>query len=151
MSFWSRNKSKKDPPGPSTTPTEGQRAPQSTSSASNSPAIPNPLTANSAGTASPSLYSNRVGSANAHHPTPSSPPDSPSIITVQRSGTPGSSGSGSGGAWTMRKFRNANPFPRFGHSTNSTAGREGEIYVFGGLVKEKRKNDLYVIDSGMFL
>ena len=51
----------------------------------------------------------------------------------------------------MRKFRSVNPFPRFGHAANSTAGKEGEIYVFGGLVKEKRKNDLYVIDSGAFL
>ena len=51
----------------------------------------------------------------------------------------------------MRKFRSVNPFPRFGHAANSTAGKEGEIYVFGGLVKEKRKNDLYVIDSGVFL
>jgi len=50
----------------------------------------------------------------------------------------------------MRKFRNANPFPRFGHSSNVSAGKEGEVYVFGGLVKEKRRNDLYVIDSGMF-
>jgi hypothetical protein len=32
-----------------------------------------------------------------------------------------------------------------------SAGKEGEIYVFGGLVKEKRKNDLFVIDSGMDL
>jgi hypothetical protein len=48
----------------------------------------------------------------------------------------------------MRKFRNICPFPRFGHAANVTAGKEGEIYVFGGLVKEKRKNDLFVIDSG---
>jgi hypothetical protein len=49
----------------------------------------------------------------------------------------------------MRKFRNANPFPRFGHAANALAGKEGEVYIFGGLVKEKRKNDLFVIDSGM--
>lgn len=48
----------------------------------------------------------------------------------------------------MRKFRNANPFPRFGHAANVSAGREGEIYILGGLVKEKRRNDLFVIDSG---
>jgi hypothetical protein len=65
---------------------------------------------------------------------------------MQRVGTPGSAG---GGAWTMRKFRNVNPFPRFGHSANASVGKEGEIYVFGGLVKEKRKNDLYVVDSGI--
>jgi hypothetical protein len=49
----------------------------------------------------------------------------------------------------MRKFRNANPFPRYGHAANSAAGKEGEVYIFGGLVKDKRKNDLFVIDSGM--
>jgi len=154
MSFWSRNKNKKDNPGSSTTPTEGQRPPQSSSSASqNSPVVPNPLTANGVGgTASPSPYSttSRVASVNAHRPSPGSPPDSPSTITVQRSGTSGAA-SGSGAAWAIRKFRSLNPFPRFGHAANSTAGKEGEIYVFGGLVKEKRKNDLYVIDSGVFL
>ena len=64
----------------------------------------------------------------------------------------GDGGAAQGGVfpWSMRKFRNANPFPRFGHSSNVAAGKEGEIYVFGGLVKEKRRNDLYVIDSGMF-
>lgn len=29
-----------------------------------------------------------------------------------------------------------------------SAGKEGEVYIFGGLVKDKRKNDLFVIDSG---
>lgn len=145
MSFWSRNKNKKDNPT-STTPTNEQRPPQSAGSASTSPAIPNPLTtANGVGTASPSPYANRAASANGPRPT-SSPPDSPSTITMQRVGTPGSAG---GGAWTMRKFRNVNPFPRFGHAANASVGKEGEIYVFGGLVKEKRKNDLYVIDSGI--
>ena len=51
----------------------------------------------------------------------------------------------------MRKFRNVNPFPRFGHAANASVGKEGEIYVFGGLVKEKRKSDLYVLDSGKLL
>ena len=78
-----------------------------------------------------------------------SPPSSPSSAT----GVKGGNGNGAGGAtfpWSMRKFRNANPFPRFGHAANVSAGKEGEIYVFGGLVKEKRKNDLFVIDSGLW-
>lgn len=76
-----------------------------------------------------------------------SPPSSPSSAT----GVKGSSSNGGQAPfpWSMRKFRNANPFPRFGHAANVSAGKEGEIYVFGGLVKEKRKNDLFVIDSGM--
>ena len=75
----------------------------------------------------------------------SSPPDSPSTITGVRGGPSGPSPS----PWSMRKFRNANPFPRFSHAANVSAGKEGEIYVFGGLVKDKRKNDLFVIDSGI--
>jgi hypothetical protein len=50
--------------------------------------------------------------------------------------------------WSVRKFRNANPFPRYGHAANGAAGKEAEVYVFGGLVKDRRRNDLFVIDSG---
>ena len=73
-----------------------------------------------------------------------SPPDSPSIIVGVKNAS-----AGAPFPWSLRKFRNANPFPRFGHAANVTAGKEGEIYVFGGLVKDKRRNDLFVIDSGI--
>ena len=76
-----------------------------------------------------------------------SPPSSPSSATGAK--VTGANGVPAPLPWSMRKFRNANPFPRFGHAANVSAGKEGEIYVFGGLVKEKRKNDLFVVDSGM--
>jgi hypothetical protein len=37
------------------------------------------------------------------------------------------------------------PFPRYGHAANSAASATGEIYLFGGLVRESVKNDLYVV------
>lgn len=37
------------------------------------------------------------------------------------------------------------PFPRYGHAANSAASSTGEIYLFGGLVRESVKNDLYVV------
>ena len=37
------------------------------------------------------------------------------------------------------------PFPRYGHAANQTASSTGEIYLFGGLVRESVKNDLYTV------
>ncbi|SPO41478.1 related to KEL1 - involved in cell fusion and morphology [Pseudozyma flocculosa] len=37
------------------------------------------------------------------------------------------------------------PFPRYGHAANQTASPNGEIYLFGGLVRESVKNDLYTV------
>ncbi|KAJ9476446.1 Kelch repeat-containing protein 1 [Pseudozyma hubeiensis] len=37
------------------------------------------------------------------------------------------------------------PFPRYGHAVNQTASTTGELYLFGGLVRESVKNDLYTI------
>jgi len=38
------------------------------------------------------------------------------------------------------------PFPRYGHSINPVAqSSNGDLYLFGGLVKEQVRNDLYVI------
>ncbi|PWN53649.1 hypothetical protein IE53DRAFT_301311, partial [Violaceomyces palustris] len=37
------------------------------------------------------------------------------------------------------------PFPRYGHAANQAASPNGEIYLFGGLVRESVKNDLYTI------
>ncbi|KAJ1029981.1 hypothetical protein NDA16_000894 [Ustilago loliicola] len=37
------------------------------------------------------------------------------------------------------------PFPRYGHAVNQTASASGELYLFGGLVRESVKNDLYTV------
>ncbi|CAO1633807.1 unnamed protein product [Parajaminaea phylloscopi] len=37
------------------------------------------------------------------------------------------------------------PFPRYGHAANSAASPTGEVYLFGGLVRESVKNDLYIV------
>ena len=37
------------------------------------------------------------------------------------------------------------PFPRYGHAANGFASASGEVYLFGGLVRESVKNDLYVV------
>ncbi|KAF9040391.1 hypothetical protein BDZ89DRAFT_1060481 [Hymenopellis radicata] len=39
------------------------------------------------------------------------------------------------------------PFPRYGHSLPSTCTPSGDLYVFGGLVRESPKNDLYLFSS----
>ena len=136
MSFWSRNKKKDN------APTQTQPAITTLSSTPAGASTHQP----------PASYQRANGI-----PTPSSkgissqsPPDSPSAVAGPKL-IPGlaPAGAGSGSPWSMRKFRTVNPFPRYGHASNVTAGKEGEIYVFGGLVKDKRKNDLFVIDSGM--
>jgi hypothetical protein len=35
------------------------------------------------------------------------------------------------------------PFPRYGHSLPLTASQSGELFLFGGLVRESVRNDLY--------
>ncbi|SOV01299.1 related to KEL1 - involved in cell fusion and morphology [Ustilago sp. UG-2017a] len=37
------------------------------------------------------------------------------------------------------------PFPRYGHAVNQMASASGELYLFGGLVRESVKNDLYTV------
>src|SRR5437762_9101513 len=139
MSFWSRNKNKKDIP---TTTTTSTTPPTTTSPPTSNAPLTNGTTVPPSGASAPATYSRTNGTPSNN---PSTPPDSPSTITAIRSTT------GNPSPWSMRKFRNANPFPRFGHAANVSAGREGEIYIFGGLVKERRKNDLFDIDSGKFL
>jgi hypothetical protein len=147
MSFWSR-KNKKDAIAPTTVASSGEKA-TSTPSPSGIP-TPSNLngTSSSASTSNaplaPATYNSKTNGIN-------SPPDSPSTISpsIKSNVSSSSTGSSSSSPWSMRKFRNANPFPRFGHAANISAGKEGEIYVFGGLVKDKRKNDLFVIDSGI--
>lgn len=44
------------------------------------------------------------------------------------------------------------PFPRYGHSVNPIASPNGDLYIFGGLVSNSVKNDLYLLScsSGQF-
>ncbi|KAG8928201.1 Negative regulator of mitotic exit [Tulasnella sp. 418] len=35
------------------------------------------------------------------------------------------------------------PFPRYGHSLTPVASATGELFLFGGLIREQPKNDLY--------
>ncbi|KAH7106738.1 hypothetical protein BKA62DRAFT_214496 [Auriculariales sp. MPI-PUGE-AT-0066] len=39
------------------------------------------------------------------------------------------------------------PFPRYGHSLPATANAAGELYIFGGLVRESVRDDLYCIST----
>jgi hypothetical protein len=38
------------------------------------------------------------------------------------------------------------PFPRYGHAVPSLATQANEIYLFGGLVRESARNDLYLFN-----
>ena len=45
-------------------------------------------------------------------------------------------------------FAESNPFPRYGAGVNASTGKEGEIYIFGGLVDESTiKADLWRLDT----
>ncbi|WFD33963.1 hypothetical protein MCUN1_000791 [Malassezia cuniculi] len=37
------------------------------------------------------------------------------------------------------------PFPRYGHATNQATGANNEVYIFGGLVRDSVKNDMYIV------
>ncbi|CAL1695133.1 unnamed protein product [Somion occarium] len=39
------------------------------------------------------------------------------------------------------------PFPRYGHALPATASSTGELFLFGGLVRETVRNDLYIFSS----
>ncbi|KAG6336140.1 hypothetical protein ID866_2950 [Astraeus odoratus] len=39
------------------------------------------------------------------------------------------------------------PFPRYGHALPATATAAGELYLFGGLVREAARNDLYLFTA----
>jgi hypothetical protein len=39
------------------------------------------------------------------------------------------------------------PFPRYGHATNQATGMGDNIYVFGGLVRDSVKNDMYIMHA----
>ncbi|TDL30173.1 galactose oxidase [Rickenella mellea] len=40
------------------------------------------------------------------------------------------------------------PFPRYGHSLPSSATSAGELFLFGGLVRDTVRNDLYIFSTG---
>ena len=39
------------------------------------------------------------------------------------------------------------PFPRYGHALPANASANGELYIFGGLVKEAARNDVYLFST----
>lgn len=39
------------------------------------------------------------------------------------------------------------PFPRYGHSLPATPTPNGDLYIFGGLVRDAARNDLYLFSS----
>ncbi|KAE9404374.1 galactose oxidase [Gymnopus androsaceus JB14] len=39
------------------------------------------------------------------------------------------------------------PFPRYGHALPATASRDGELYLFGGMVRGAARNDLYLLHA----
>jgi len=39
------------------------------------------------------------------------------------------------------------PFPRYGHALPAVANSKGELFLFGGLVRETARNDVYVLSS----
>ena len=39
------------------------------------------------------------------------------------------------------------PFPRYGHSLPAAAAQNGELLLFGGLVNDKNRNDLYSFNT----
>jgi Galactose oxidase, central domain len=39
------------------------------------------------------------------------------------------------------------PFPRYGHALPATSTAAGELFLFGGLVHESARNDLYVFST----
>jgi hypothetical protein len=39
------------------------------------------------------------------------------------------------------------PFPRYGHSVPAIGNQNGELFLFGGLVRDEVRNDLYCISS----
>lgn len=49
--------------------------------------------------------------------------------------------------WSSRRISTFNPFPRYGHASNMQAGKDADIFVFAGLVKEKAMNDLWVVNA----
>lgn len=41
----------------------------------------------------------------------------------------------------------APPFPRYGHSVPATSNQNGELFLFGGLLRDSVRNDLYAIST----
>lgn len=51
--------------------------------------------------------------------------------------------------WAEWQIRRACPSPRFGHSANYIAARDGELFIMGGIRDMDILNDLWVIDTHM--
>jgi hypothetical protein len=95
------------------------------------------------------------------------PQQQPAPGQPQQAGSGGSSGSGAPRSypWTARRLGfpppetlpkpgvapptapSPSPFPRYGHAMPTIATASGDVYLFGGLVRETVRNDLYQFNS----
>lgn len=65
---------------------------------------------------------------------------------------PRPSGDGSPYPWSQRRINftvsHTNPFPRYGAAVNSTASKDGSIYLMGGLINGSTvKGDLWMVEA----
>lgn len=53
--------------------------------------------------------------------------------------------------WSQRRLsfqNNQSPFPRYGASVNASAGKDGSIYIMGGLIGGTTvKGDMWIVDA----
>ena len=94
-------------------------------------------------------------------PPSSSPQQTPPMKVTNPSVQPSSSGPRPAYPWSARRLQlqpgvyfprpgvtppsgpSSSPFPRYGHSLPPVTTASGELFLFGGLVQEQVKNDLY--------
>ncbi|KAG0133099.1 hypothetical protein HOY82DRAFT_605170 [Tuber indicum] len=55
--------------------------------------------------------------------------------------------------WSQRRLTlsssHPSPFPRYGHAANGVAGKDGDIYIMGGLIRSQTvRGDLWMIEGG---
>ena len=117
-------------PFPPTPPSHQQQQQQHPSSSSSSRPEP---TSSSQHTVLYPWSQRRIALLPSQHLAPLSPGDSPSLAPLSPILGPTS----------------PLPFPRYGHSVNpvATAGSTGDLYIFGGLVQNSVRNDLYVVHA----
>ncbi|KAI0314774.1 hypothetical protein OF83DRAFT_1267104 [Amylostereum chailletii] len=110
------------------------------------------------------------GAPNAPPPAPAQQPPPPaqassSQLVQQQPSQPGQSSSRPSYPWSARRLHlqapvalpkstapvpqtpSPSPFPRYGHALPAIATGAGELFLFGGLVHETARNDLYVFST----
>lgn len=55
--------------------------------------------------------------------------------------------------WSQRRLTlsssHPSPFPRYGHAANGVAGKDGDVYIMGGLIRSQTvRGDLWMIEGG---